>query len=305
MKNGFSLQVVYIAVAKRAAIDLEPISYPEHFLVRFTASGLEEERFVDVFNGGTLYTRSAMTDASPDDLEPCRPIAVWQRMLNNLLVIFRQHYRDANKLKATLGAMLTLDPSNNQARDLRFRAAVKVYDYSLAREDVKKLDSPEREVESLLSNIDSQKNHLVRSCNQKKFRGDSLAFMCGTVYRHRRHGYIGLITSYDTTCQASTFWQIQMNVSSCVSPSGLLCVSSAPASLIPLESAYAASLEGNSSLFITAWSILPSDKAQARFIPSSFVPLPTGMRRALAVQPPIHTWQRTILIHSPRDRRPR
>lgn len=92
-----SLSVLYMAVAERAGVTLDPVSAPHHFLTRFEA--VDGPLFLDAFGAGQILDYSECIDHirehtgfSPSQceaaLEPVTPREVVIRMLNNLKAIY-------------------------------------------------------------------------------------------------------------------------------------------------------------------------------------------------------------------------
>jgi regulator of sirC expression with transglutaminase-like and TPR domain len=90
-----SLAVVYMAVARRAGLDVRGVSFPGHFLLRVDGDDDEGAIILDPFDEGreldeaeqqALLARHAGADATLDArvLEPCASRAIVVRMLNNL-----------------------------------------------------------------------------------------------------------------------------------------------------------------------------------------------------------------------------
>jgi len=92
-----SLSTVYIAVGRRAGVEVHGVGLPGHFVVRVVAAG--GEALVDPFNGGTVLTPQDCQDRvdriyggrvrmAADMLAPCPPRAVLARTLRNLKAIY-------------------------------------------------------------------------------------------------------------------------------------------------------------------------------------------------------------------------
>lgn len=90
-----TLSLVYIEVARGAALDLVGVGMPGHFLVGIAG---RDDLYVDVFDGGTLLTRADCAARlrelrpelafRPEFLDPVGPRQILIRMLNNLLAIY-------------------------------------------------------------------------------------------------------------------------------------------------------------------------------------------------------------------------
>jgi len=92
-----SLSTVYIAVGRRAGVEVHGVGLPGHFVVRVSAAG--GDALVDPFNGGTVLTPQDCQDrldriyggrvrVAADMLAPCPPRSLLSRMVRNLKAIY-------------------------------------------------------------------------------------------------------------------------------------------------------------------------------------------------------------------------
>lgn len=124
-----TLALVYIAVGRRAGLDVRGISFPGHFLVRCAG---RDERIIDAFHGRTL-SRSECESRLAAALGPeialeaehhlrdASPREMLVRMLGNLQRIFAER-GDAERLLACCDRIVLLTPRSAHA--LRDRAVV-------------------------------------------------------------------------------------------------------------------------------------------------------------------------------------
>jgi regulator of sirC expression with transglutaminase-like and TPR domain len=85
--NPITLSLVYIAVGRRAGLNIQGVGLPGHFVVRL--GGV----FFDPFHGGRRLQledcqkllESQGLELQPHHLQPCKPRVMLARMLNNLL----------------------------------------------------------------------------------------------------------------------------------------------------------------------------------------------------------------------------
>lgn len=118
-----TLALVYVLIAQRLGIPAFGVGFPGHFLVRVGrgstalmldaySNGLalsEEEldqRLADIYGDDALTVRS-----HPALLRPARKIEILQRMLRNLVGVYRSRHDQAKLLEA-LSALLALDPND-------------------------------------------------------------------------------------------------------------------------------------------------------------------------------------------------
>lgn len=167
-----SLSVLYMAVAKRAGIELRGVAAPQHFLVRF--DGVEGPIFLDPFGGGRLMDRDEclrflheLTNMPESELKPClKPAnvrAIVIRMLNNLKVL---HAKNEDWPAAWLvqERLVALKPTcYEERRDLAFIAlksertqeAIELLEDCLA-------ECPESQTDVLQQHLDEAKRQLAR-----------------------------------------------------------------------------------------------------------------------------------------------
>jgi regulator of sirC expression with transglutaminase-like and TPR domain len=139
-----TLSVLTIAIGARIGVPLLGIGFPGHFLVR---SSTDANLFLDPFSGGvildpegcrSLYRRTHGTEKGflPDHLRPVGTYSIIERMLNNLLAIFRSRSESRSQLwVAQLRASLPqatvvhrADLASALARGGRFDDAADLFD---------------------------------------------------------------------------------------------------------------------------------------------------------------------------------
>lgn len=114
-----SLSVLYIAVARRAGIDLAGVGAPGHFLTRYDT--IDVPLFVDAFAAGKILTRDECvarleeTQGVPRAnaraaLEPVGPRLIIIRMLNNLKTLYAKQ-RDWKACWKVQHRLLALQPA--------------------------------------------------------------------------------------------------------------------------------------------------------------------------------------------------
>jgi regulator of sirC expression with transglutaminase-like and TPR domain len=125
-----SLSTVYIAVGRRAGVDVHGVGLPGHFVVRVSAAG--EDALVDPFNGGTVLTPQDCQDrldriyggrvrVGADMLAPCPPRSVLSRTLRNLKAIYLKA-DDHERALRTAELLVLLNPG--AAEEVRDRGLV-------------------------------------------------------------------------------------------------------------------------------------------------------------------------------------
>lgn len=137
-----SLSVLYMEVAQRAGLPLYGVSFPGHFLVKYSDD--RERIVIDPFNAGEVKSRESLRQLLKslyggkvtlvdDFLEPVTKKQIIRRMLNNLKMIYLQE-KNFLKTLAVLQRLVVLDPSS--AEDIRDRGSVylklECFQYALA-----------------------------------------------------------------------------------------------------------------------------------------------------------------------------
>jgi len=137
-----SLSVLYMEVAQRTGLPLYGVSFPGHFLVKYSDD--RERIVIDPFNAGEVKSRESLRQLLKslyggkvtlvdDFLEPVTKKQIIRRMLNNLKMIYLQE-KNFLKTLAVLQRLVVLDPSS--AEDIRDRGSVylklECFQYALA-----------------------------------------------------------------------------------------------------------------------------------------------------------------------------
>jgi len=125
-----SLSVLYMEVAQRTGLPLYGVSFPGHFLVKYSDD--RERIVIDPFNAGEVKSKESLgklleslyggkVTLVDDFLEPVTKKQIIRRMLNNLKMIYLQE-KNFLKTLAVLQRLVVLDPSS--AEDIRDRGSV-------------------------------------------------------------------------------------------------------------------------------------------------------------------------------------
>jgi regulator of sirC expression with transglutaminase-like and TPR domain len=116
-----SLSIIYLETGRRLGLDLEGVSFPGHFLVRFNVS--RGTIILDPFFGGislsedelefrmSRFRNNEMSDSLEDLLEPASNKAIIERVLRNLRGIYMNNETHDKALK-TSERILLLSPDN-------------------------------------------------------------------------------------------------------------------------------------------------------------------------------------------------
>lgn len=115
-----TLSVLYIEVARRAGVQVDGVSFPGHFLVRYDRD--ESSVIIDPFRMGVTLdateleallkrARGPEAELTVESLAPASKREILLRMLTNLAHIYRER-GDAPRMLQILERMYVLDPEN-------------------------------------------------------------------------------------------------------------------------------------------------------------------------------------------------
>jgi len=112
--NPLLMCIVYMAVARRCGVSLQPVALPQHFMVFAPSAGL----YVDVFHRGLCLTASeclahakriSRTAVTPADLQPAATSAVVLRLLRNVQNVYRLRHDDLRNTHLAAQAQMMRD----------------------------------------------------------------------------------------------------------------------------------------------------------------------------------------------------
>ncbi|CAH0554702.1 unnamed protein product [Brassicogethes aeneus] len=224
-----TLSIVFEAVARRLGLRCEPISFPAHFLLRFTES-LEKGSdwyYIDVFNGRKVVRRGACPHSRLSETNQMFPVAtavqVVERMANNLEVSSRQHTHPNGRITRVRSSLELLKVVNPQ--DLSALVSLARL-YMLHNMDTKPLEHfllsqefhvPEQAQRVVHMLRDYEAHHSMNGAEifpqiKAARRTENLKFAVGMVMTHLALNYKCVIYDWDLVCLADREWQIQNNV---------------------------------------------------------------------------------------------
>jgi regulator of sirC expression with transglutaminase-like and TPR domain len=139
-----TLSTVYMAVGRRAGLDVRGVGLPGHFVVRVTTGN--GEALVDPFHGGVVLTPADCQErldriyggrvkVAPEMLTPCPTRAILSRTVRNLKVIYVKA-GDLTRALRTAELLVMLEPDS--ADELRDRGLILagMGCYALAAQDL-------------------------------------------------------------------------------------------------------------------------------------------------------------------------
>lgn len=249
--NPITLSVLFTAVARRLGVNLDPINFPRHFLLRWRAN-LDAEanhstafKYIDCFNGGRFLSEEQCIDLillpSFEDITARRnvdfikatPRQVFIRMVANIINSYRTGEQEDDGLRglhSSLNLALLLNPTDESSRLLLTR--IQLHLGIDLDEAIVSLESLER---SALSNHATIARGLLVQANQKKAEQEQtddtpqpkrrsdpahseVGFKVGMVMRHKLYHYGCVIYGWDPVCRMDELWIQRMGVDN--SPGG-------------------------------------------------------------------------------------
>jgi len=219
-----TFSLLYSVICAKIDIQIQMIGMPGHFIVKYENDALEI--FIDPFVKGKFMTRNNCIEFLTGNfqhtfeewhLAAVDNIAVFTRMLRNLMHIYRQNQLSA-KLLGILNQIIEIGPDSTQeilAR-MRIRAQLKEPETFDDLETVKNSLPPEiyqsyyamlkREMDS--NSTQSEEIETPKPRNKHM----NVKYQVGKLVTHIRFGYRGVIFGWDPVCKASVEWIIQMGV---------------------------------------------------------------------------------------------
>eukprot|EP00877_Chromochloris_zofingiensis_P004120 jgi/Chrzof1/13709/Cz08g09030.t1 len=221
-----SLAVLYMALGRAAGLPVQLVGVPLHVVTKMGEPGASDERFVDVYNKGAMYTREDMSAFMldlgvaplPQHLEPLKPAAVYFRMCSNLLNT--QLSTSEDRVTSLVRLMAALQPRNHNALELQLKVCA---DRGFLEEaegllgKLANLHAPSsQQIQMLRYHIERGKKHLDSETSQvwRASQHPAVKYRVGDIIQHKRYNYRGVIRGWDASCEASQLWIMQMKVDS-------------------------------------------------------------------------------------------
>ncbi|XP_077996459.1 F-box only protein 21-like [Glandiceps talaboti] len=226
-----SLSILYVSIAQRLGITLQPVNFPNHFLLRYqqgTGDSEDDYIYIDVFNKGKLLERHDCLEISPAVastssryFDSCDPKAVFIRMTSNLLRI-NPHRDDNSGLRNALELYLVLCPDDIEVRLLQARVYLHLnINLKEVMEDLSDIGATSAVQENIISHLLYQvrvRELLNRASKTAEIRAkqrhehEEVCFSVGMIMKHKRYDYICVIYGWDSICKMPQEWIMQMGV---------------------------------------------------------------------------------------------
>ncbi|CAK0786826.1 hypothetical protein CVIRNUC_010040 [Coccomyxa viridis] len=220
-----SLAIIHAAVARRAGLGVDCVGMPMHLVNKMGEPDAPDERFIDVFDGGKLLTRSEMRDMmhrlidsfAAAYLEPMTRSELYRRMCMNLVHTYRAKPPPAmpDILKCVLELMLAMSDSAD-VRQMHAKECDRLGDFQGVREFLEYKSPGSSRTGALAMALINSEQELAREHTRvvKRPEDGSVQHCIGQTMSHQRYHYRGLIYGWDAVCSASEQWIQHMNVDS-------------------------------------------------------------------------------------------
>ncbi|GFN90268.1 F-box protein 21 [Plakobranchus ocellatus] len=240
-----TLCLIIMGLASRLGVVLEPVSFPETFVLRWLEypfkSGLSKYTFIDPFNGrysvSSTDLPSRFSELGPDNqIHPhvmaamacCSKQEVLSRMLRNLMNTWRQtmthHEQRQTMLRFVVELECMVEPTNYHHAilmvQLLLQLEVNIQSAMAIIQEVVAVhpalttalsDIPLR-CESMLGDLRSKVGRPRASKVKRRKDYPQVKHAVGLIMQHRKYSYRCVISGWDSTCQAPERWIRQMGV---------------------------------------------------------------------------------------------
>nr|XP_060641457.1 F-box only protein 21 isoform X1 [Anolis sagrei ordinatus] len=231
-----SLSVLYLTIAKQLGVQLEPVNFPSHFLLRWCqgtkgSTNIFDYVYIDAFGKGKQLTVKECEylighHVTEEFYGVATAKEVLQRMVGNLLNIGKRESTDQSYqlLRDSLDLYLAMYPDNVQHLMLQARLYFhlgiwpeKVLDIL---QHIQALDPSQHGavgylVQHTLEHIERRKEETgpeVKLHSEEKHK--DICYSVGMIMKHKRYGYNCVIYGWDPSCMMGHEWIRNMNVHS-------------------------------------------------------------------------------------------
>ncbi|KAK0143268.1 F-box only protein 21 [Merluccius polli] len=230
-----SLSVLYMMLARRLGVQIEPVNFPNHFLLRWCQKPRGSEDiydfvYIDAFGKGKQLTAKECEylighQVTADYYSAISTTEVLLRMVGNLLNIGKRgegNEKSYQLLRDSLDLYLTINPDNVQYLLLQARLYFhlgiwpeKVLDIL---QHIQALDPSQHGavgylVQHTLEHIQHKKHPAPPEVKRRSdAEHQEVRYAAGLVMKHKRSGYNCVIYGWDPKCTMSQEWITTMRV---------------------------------------------------------------------------------------------
>ncbi|KAM9744478.1 F-box only protein 21 [Menidia menidia] len=230
-----SLSILYMTLARKLGVRLEPVNFPNHFLLRWCQKPRGSEDiydfvYIDAFGKGKQLTAKECEylighQVTADYYSAISTTVVLLRMVGNLLNIGKRgegNEKSYQLLRDSLDLYLTIDPDNVQYLLLQARLYFhlgiwpeKVLDIL---QHIQALDPSQHGavgylVQHTLEHIQHKKHPATPEVKRRSAPEHlEVQYSVGLIMKHKRSGYNCVIYGWDPKCTMSQEWITTMRV---------------------------------------------------------------------------------------------
>ncbi|XP_030647491.1 LOW QUALITY PROTEIN: F-box only protein 21 [Chanos chanos] len=230
-----SLSVLYMTLARTLGVQLEPVNFPSHFLLRWCqkergSDDICDYVYIDAFGKGKHLTARECEElirhqVTADNYSAINTTEVLLRMVGNLLNIGKRgegNEKSYQLLRDSLDLYLTINPDNVQYLMLQARLYFhlgiwpeKVLDIL---QHIQALDPSQHGavgylVQHTLEHIQHKKHPVEPEVKKRSAPEHSeVQYSVGLIMKHKRSGYNCVIYGWDPKCTMSQEWINTMRV---------------------------------------------------------------------------------------------
>ncbi|KAG5840408.1 hypothetical protein ANANG_G00188500 [Anguilla anguilla] len=230
-----SLSVLYLTLARKLGVQLEPVNFPNHFLLRWCqqrrgSADIYDYIYIDAFGKGKQLTAKECEylighQVTADYYSAISTTEVLLRMVGNLLNIGKRgegNEKSYQLLRDSLDLYLTINPDNVQYLLLQARLYFhlgiwpeKVLDIL---QHIQALDPSQHGavgylVQHTLEHIQHKKHPLEPWAKKRSApEHQEVHYSVGLIMKHKRSGYNCVIYGWDPKCTMSQEWITTMRV---------------------------------------------------------------------------------------------
>ncbi|KAM3937060.1 F-box only protein 21 [Leptodactylus fuscus] len=221
-----SLSALYLTLAERLGVRLEPVNFPHHFMLRWCqcaqgGSSITDFVYVDAFGYGKCLTAKECEymigqHVTEEFYAAVSTKEVLQRMVGNLLNLGKRESKDRTfmLLRVSLDLYLAMYPDSVQHLLLQARLYFhlgiwpeKVLDIL---QKIQALDPSQHGavaylVQHTLEHIEKRKGDRGLTVKHRPSEKEVL-YSVGLIVRHKRYGYCGVIVGWDPMCMMPPDW---------------------------------------------------------------------------------------------------
>ena len=245
-----TLCILYMLIAKRLGISLEPINFPRHFLLRLKIKNIDT--YIDVFQKGKRLSQQEvrnMDEETTAEYPTATPIEVFQRMVRNMIAIGQmmenvsdsQSYsllRAALELQKIIGAefehpgfglvqlYLQQNINHREVKEeldnyenwplnmwiIENNQHLKQQVRNLRKLCMRQLEDNKKQLEENSEMGPKLRSEFCDVHGQRESFPEMGLYSVGMVMKHKRYNYVCVIYGWDAVCKQSKVWIRQMGV---------------------------------------------------------------------------------------------